>query len=158
MPDKPASDHRSGPTLAAPAMRVHVPSASEMVVDCVECGDHLVNGGDVNVDDRMGENHCGIGHMILVAGQVTVTASRVVLGEVYETGDPRVEQGRSHVRYLAWFQWSRLARVGTGCEAALYDPVGPVGGAWCRPGGEFKIEESHGGQSYPLTEPKSKMA
>lgn len=139
-------------------MRVHVSPASEMPVDRVKGGDHLVNSGDVDIDDWVGENHRGIGHMILVAGQVTVTASRVILSEVDETGDPRIKQGRSHIRHLAWFQWSRPARVGPGCETALHYPVGPVSGARCRPGGEFEVQEGHNQQSYPSMEPSSRMA
>ena len=140
-------------------MRVDISPSSEMAVDRIEGGDHLINGRSVDINDRMDENHRGIGHIVVIAVEPEpLAAARMVLSEVDETVDPHVEQGRSHVRYLAELRWFLPARVGTGYETAFYDPVGPVSGARCRRGGEFKIEESHGEQSYPSMEPSPKMA
>jgi len=51
-----------------------------------------------------------------------------------------------------------LARIGTGCETALHDPVGPVGGARCRPGSELKVEETHSESFYRSSDPESSIA
>ena len=59
-----------------------------MLIGRVEDADQLVHGGDAHVDDGVPVDDCARRHIVVVAGEMRVAASRFVLGEVDETIDP----------------------------------------------------------------------
>ena len=114
MANQPAADHRSGPALTTPTMGVHAASGTEVTVDGVKSGDHLVDGGDGHIDDRVGNNNRRSGHIVVVAVEPVFALSRLVFGQVDKTINSRFKQSGGDIRHLPRFRWPGPARVSAG--------------------------------------------
>ena len=145
--DEPAPDDSAGTANTAPAVHVDVVATGKVVVNRVEYLDHEFLGGDVHVADRVPVD-LGVRFDIgVIVGEVPVGSIRVVLGEVYEPVNTRVEQLFDDLGDSFEFPPALLPGVGACGEPVFDHPVGPPGGPRDPVRGKW-IRLNHGGDRF----------
>ena len=135
MTHQPAADHGSRPAHTTPAVHVRRSASSERSIDRIEDPDHLGGPpvGNIDVGDRMSQHLGPTNHRFPIRGQVEVRAEgmplRIILGQVDERVDPRIEELLEHRGDPFQRASSGLARVGASRQPPVDHPVGALGRA-----------------------------